>query len=184
MGYCWLTPASTSAYTNSLWNSVCRLQTTRSMCLLSGTSQWLPHVITVILFIQIELVQNELVGIKKAVTSARLVSVSRTMSAPLWLVSSAVSGQLGCSVPDCQLLREFQAQLMMQLHAAIPWPNRDLSTQPHTVMDLQVCESSGGDTASATAGCTDKLEFWWPSTDTWRGLHVLMLPWLHVCSYM
>jgi len=40
-------------------------------------------VITVILFIQIELVQNELVGIKKAVTSARLVSVSRTMSAPL-----------------------------------------------------------------------------------------------------
>jgi len=78
-------------------------------------------------------------------------------------VSSAVFGQLGCSVPaqhmaDCQLLCEFQAQLTCS--AAIPWLNRNLSAQLHTVMDLQVCEPDLATASpSAIAGCTDKLEF-------------------------
>ncbi len=121
-----------------------------TMCLLSERDMSLPHV-------------PLSPSLYKSWTSTESGHVSSAVICQPHNVSSAVFGQLGCSVPaqhmaDCQLLCDFQAQRTCS--AAIPWLNRNLSAQLHTVMDLQVCEPDLATASpSAIAGCTDKLEF-------------------------
>ena len=159
MGYCWLAPVSISAYTKSLWNSVCRFQTISQpdLCVCSVVRHNDGHVC------HRHFVCTNWTGTK---WTGRYWESGHVSSAGIWQshnVSSAVTGQLGCSVPDCQLLREFQAQLIMQLHAQLQFLGPTVTCQLNLALSW-ICSEPGWDTASATAGCTDKLELWWPST--------------------
>ena len=97
------------------------------------------------------------------VMSAPLSSISCTMSARPTSASSAYGDcQLGCKVSaHWQIVSSSEiCKLSFKCSAAIPWLNRNLSAQPHTVMDLQVCAPVLATASpSAIAGCADKLEF-------------------------
>ena len=97
------------------------------------------------------------------VMSAPLSSISCKMSArPQCAVSAYCSCQLGCKVSaHWQIVSSSEiCKLSLGCSAAIPGLNRNLQAQPHTVMDLQVCEPDLATASpSAIAGCTDKLEF-------------------------
>ena len=97
------------------------------------------------------------------VMSAPLSSITCTMSARPQSTSLAYGDcQLGCKVSaHWQIVSSSEiCKLSFKCSAAIPWLNRNLSAQPHTVMDLQVCAPELATASpSAIAGCADKLEF-------------------------
>ena len=97
------------------------------------------------------------------VMAAPLSSISCTMAARPQCASSAYcDSQLGCKVSaHWQILSSSEiCKLSFKCSAATPWLNRNLSAQPHTVMDLQVCAPELATASpSAIAGCAVKLEF-------------------------
>ncbi len=98
-------------------------------------------------------------------SSAAVWRLNCKLSAQLWghlkkfrICRLSAGLQSVSSLPECQLLREYSAQLLCS--AAIPWLNHNVSAQPHTVMDLRVCAPDLATASpSAIAGCAYKLEF-------------------------
>ena len=101
--------------------------------------------------------------VQSVVMSAPLSSISCAMLARPQCASSAYCDcQLGCKVSvHWQIVSSSEiCKLSLKCSAAIPWLNRNLSAQPHTAMDLQLCAPELATTSpSAIAGCADKLEF-------------------------